>query len=143
VDPRLLALALTWLGCGSAPDFVTPLEVAFHLNGADGPSLEQASAQERRLHERLQQASLAWGEESLGCWARAEVHLVPSGPFPCAGRAELRCAGEQYGPHLKVAAAEAPSASAWRHELLHWLQECAAGSADEAHQGGVWELVED
>ncbi len=134
-------LLLTAVACDAAPDFVTPRGAAFFLNGSSSISYGVAADQEANFIERLGQERpelLADG----ACFTQVNVHLVPGGHFPCAGAADTTCAGEQYGPHLKVADAP-PEASAWRHELLHWLLECHGHPPDHAHHDVLWRLLDE
>ena len=124
--------------CEVPPDFVTPRGAAFFLNGSELIAPSEVADQELRFVERLEEAGLADRGE---CWSQVQVHIAPGGAFPCAGAVNTTCAGEQYGPHLKVADA-APEDSAWRHELLHWLLECRGLAPDHAHAGEVWRLVD-
>ncbi|MBX5482818.1 MAG: hypothetical protein IRZ16_13410 [Myxococcaceae bacterium] len=144
----LAALIVCACACTPPPDFVTDRGVAFYLSGSTFIGKEEANAQEARFLARLDAASAFPPNEVAVCVAQTEVQVVPEGPFPCATYPGLRCAGEQYGAVLKVAAADCPYTSAFVHELTHWLQQCVDGRTDYGHLDPIWrevaaELAED
>ena len=141
---RAVGRAVLWavallLGCSREPDFETGRGVAVYLDGAAAMSREQAEQMEEYLLRQI--AHLGYPvERSLQCVAQAEVRVVET-TFTCFD-GQRRCAGEQWDRLLVVAAAQCPYASAYVHELAHWLQQCVRDRYDPEHQErALWEAV--
>ncbi|MFN7133873.1 MAG: hypothetical protein ACK4N5_17490 [Myxococcales bacterium] len=141
MDARIVALALTLLaGCAAPPDFVTCHGVAFYLQGTSAFTREQAELLEHDFLRRLDDATALHGPARERCLQVTRVVVTPE-PFSCSADPDRTCAGEQYGPTLKIAARDCPFQSAYVHELLHWLQECSEGLLDYAHESPAWTVV--
>lgn len=136
----LVPLTLVVAACEPPPDFVTRHGVAFHLGGSDFIAREHAEALEAELLAALDDA-LAPRDQTEACVGRTTVIVNAAGPFPCTADPSLTCAGEQQGALLTLAATDCPYASAYTHELLHWLQQCLHNVTDYAHEAPQWRII--
>ncbi|HEY3448670.1 MAG TPA: hypothetical protein VGK67_20095 [Myxococcales bacterium] len=137
----LAALAVALAGCGPGPSFVTDHGVQVYLETQDPAALDRSQAQ--RMEDYLLEGVVRLGygkDESLRCLSQAEVRFLDS-TFTCWD-GQRSCAGEQWDEVLLVAKEQCPFASAYVHELAHWLQQCVHGDYDPDHQEtALWAWV--
>ncbi len=148
--------ALTGCGAGpvgmGAPDLTTEYRSEVHLNAHQGwiDAAEASTLQKELLTDLRSEAGantnaaepgLKW-DGAEACLARA-VYIIDDYPVPHCESGHA-CFGYQSGPELHVGASpangngEGPRASAFKHETIHWLQDCVLGVKDPDHRRPEW-----